>query len=69
MSSEESDSDADIPEVAVCQRLCEEFAEITGTDTACAQFYLQDRKWNLDVINYDFHLRVSYHGCINQTFV
>lgn len=49
MSSDDSDNDADIPEVSVCQRLCEEFAEITGTDTACAQFYLQDRKWSLDV--------------------
>lgn len=51
MSSESSDSesDGDIPEVSVCKHLCEEFAEITGTDTACAQFYLQDRKWNLDV--------------------
>lgn len=61
MSSEESDSDADIPEVAVCQRLCEEFAEITGTDTACAQFYLQDRKWNLDVnIFSSFIIEVSF---------
>lgn len=47
--SSDSESDADIPEVSVCKRLCEEFAEITNTDTACAQFYLQDRKWDLDV--------------------
>ncbi|XP_042901699.1 tyrosyl-DNA phosphodiesterase 2 [Parasteatoda tepidariorum] len=52
-SSEESDNE-DIPEVEVCQHLCEQFAEITGTDTACAQFYLQDRKWNLDQSVNDF---------------
>lgn len=48
MSSDSSDSE-DIPDVAECQKLCEQFAEITGTDVACAQFYLQDRSWNLDV--------------------
>lgn len=31
------------------QSLVEQFAEITGTDEACAQFYLQDRKWDLEV--------------------
>lgn len=40
--------DEDIPEVEVCQKLVEEFAQITGTDEACAQFYLQDRKWDLE---------------------
>jgi len=29
--------------------LTEQFAEITGTDTALAQFFLQDRKWDLQV--------------------
>lgn len=42
-------SDEDVPEVEVCQKLVEEFAQITGTDEACAQFYLQDRKWDLEV--------------------
>ncbi|KAG8224088.1 hypothetical protein J437_LFUL001782 [Ladona fulva] len=31
-----------------CQALVEKFAEITETDEACAQFYLQDRQWNLE---------------------
>ncbi|KFM83516.1 hypothetical protein X975_16956, partial [Stegodyphus mimosarum] len=53
MSSDESDNE-DIPEVAECERLVQEFAKVTGTDTACAQFYLQDRKWNLDVNMYKF---------------
>ncbi|KAG8187623.1 hypothetical protein JTE90_027033 [Oedothorax gibbosus] len=53
MSSDSSDSD-DIPDVAECQRLCEQFAEITGTDSACAQFYLQDRSWDLDRSVNDF---------------
>ncbi|XP_042210742.1 tyrosyl-DNA phosphodiesterase 2-like [Homarus americanus] len=42
------DEDEVIPDVATCQRLVEQFANITGTDEACAQFYLQDRKWNLE---------------------
>ncbi|XP_054707550.1 tyrosyl-DNA phosphodiesterase 2-like [Uloborus diversus] len=53
MSSDESDSE-DIPEASECQLLCEQFAEITGTDTACAQFYLQDRKWGLEQSVNDF---------------
>ncbi|KAH9381112.1 hypothetical protein HPB48_010784 [Haemaphysalis longicornis] len=53
-SSEHSDSDDDIPDGKVCQQLCEEFAAITQTDTACAQFYLQDRSWNLERSVNDF---------------
>lgn len=41
--------DEDIPDVTICQERVEKFAEITGTDEACAQFYLQDRKWDLEV--------------------
>lgn len=40
--------DEDIPDVKICQERVEKFAEITGTDEACAQFYLQDRKWDLE---------------------
>ncbi|KAK8774853.1 hypothetical protein V5799_010614, partial [Amblyomma americanum] len=49
-----SDTDDDIPDGKVCQQLCEEFAAITQTDTACAQFYLQDRSWNLERSINDF---------------
>lgn len=42
-------SDSDIPDRDTCQKLTEQFAEITGTNEACAQFYLQDRKWDLEV--------------------
>ncbi|CAH1797223.1 unnamed protein product [Owenia fusiformis] len=31
-----------------CDERCKEFASITGTDTALAMFYLQDRNWNLE---------------------
>nr|XP_027207911.1 tyrosyl-DNA phosphodiesterase 2-like [Penaeus vannamei] len=48
ISLDEEDEDEDIPDVATCQSLVEQFAEITGTDEACAQFYLQDRKWDLE---------------------
>jgi len=45
-----SDSDYDdIPDVNICQERCEQFAALTGTDTACAQFFLQDRKWDLNI--------------------
>jgi hypothetical protein len=49
MSTSDSD-DADIPDRQTCEVLCKEFAHITNTDTACAQFYLQDRKWKLEVL-------------------
>ena len=38
-----------VPTAAEAQKLVSQFATITDTDTACAQFYLQDRKWNLEV--------------------
>jgi tyrosyl-DNA phosphodiesterase 2 len=47
--SQSEDVDSDIPDRETCQKLTEQFAEITGTDEACAQFYLQDRKWDLEV--------------------
>lgn len=53
MSSDESDNE-NLPSADECQKRCEEFAEITGTDTACAQFYLQDREWNLERSVNDF---------------
>ena len=31
------------------QKHVEQFAALTNTDEACAQFYLQDRQWNLEV--------------------
>lgn len=47
MSDSEND-DANIPPAAECEKRCQEFAAITGTDTALAMFYLQDREWSLD---------------------
>ncbi|XP_013790917.1 tyrosyl-DNA phosphodiesterase 2-like [Limulus polyphemus] len=49
-----SSEDENIPDVETCQKLCEEFARVTNTDTACAQFYLQDRDWNLQQSLNDF---------------
>ena len=45
MSDEE---DKDLPSAADCQKRVEQFVEITNTDEALAQFYLQDREWNLE---------------------
>uniref|UniRef100_A0A915IT64 5'-tyrosyl-DNA phosphodiesterase n=1 Tax=Romanomermis culicivorax TaxID=13658 RepID=A0A915IT64_ROMCU len=33
-----------------CDRKCKEFAEITGTDSACGHFFLQDCDWNLEIM-------------------
>lgn len=38
----------DFPPVEVCAERCRKFAEVTDTNEALAQFYLQDRNWNLE---------------------
>jgi len=43
---------------AECDKRCKEFAAITGTDTALAMFYLQDRDWSLDV---KLFFRISHY--------
>jgi len=47
--SNEDEDDANLPSAAECDRLCKEFAEVTGTDSACAMYFLQDRQWSLEV--------------------
>ena len=50
-----SDSDSNestIPSRDECETRCQKFAEITGTDSAMALFFLQDRKWDLDVTSW-----------------
>jgi len=47
MSDSDHDED-DLPSAEECQKASEEFATITGTDTALAMFYLQDVKWKLE---------------------
>ena len=42
-----SDDESNLPSAAECQKRVEQFAEITQTDEALAQFYLQDRDWHL----------------------
>ncbi|XP_067667027.1 tyrosyl-DNA phosphodiesterase 2-like [Haliotis asinina] len=52
MSDSEADSDVDeknIPPREECEERCQMFAQVTGTDTALAMFYLQDREWNLEM--------------------
>ncbi|XP_071545260.1 tyrosyl-DNA phosphodiesterase 2-like isoform X2 [Panulirus ornatus] len=49
------------------KRLVEKFAEITGTDEACAQFYLQDRKWDLErSVNAFFEARTGGVNILND---
>ena len=52
MSSGDSDSEVDerdLPPAAECEQRCQRFAEVTGTDTALAMFFLQDRQWSVEV--------------------
>jgi len=59
MSDSSDDEDANLPPAAECDRRCKEFAEITGTDTALAMYFLQDRQWSLEVrihCSHDFYL-------------
>lgn len=37
-----------VPNKAEAEQLVNRFAELTGTDTACAQYFLQDRDWDLE---------------------
>ncbi|XP_037081097.1 tyrosyl-DNA phosphodiesterase 2-like isoform X2 [Pollicipes pollicipes] len=62
MSDNEAEED-NIPDAATCQERCSEFASITGTDEACAQFFLQDHEWDLTrSLNSYFEARTSGAG-------
>ena len=49
MSDSDSSDEGYVPPREVCEARCQEFATITGTDSALAMFFLQDRDWDLDV--------------------
>ena len=62
MSESDHDED-DLPSAEECQKASEEFATITGTDTALAMFYLQgidlrisENNW-CELENYDWGMR------------
>lgn len=66
--SEAGSSQSDIgylPSTEEATRLVNKFAEVTGTDTACAQFYLQDRDWDLQVMS---HVNIDDTSCSLKTF-
>lgn len=48
-----STSELDKPSVSNVEedraRLCDEFAQITGTDRAVAQYYLAENEWEMEV--------------------
>lgn len=44
-----SEDESDIPDSDTAQKLVEQFVEVTQTDGALAHFYLQDRKWDIEV--------------------
>jgi len=43
-----SDDESNLPSAQECQRRVEQFVELTCTDEMMAQFYLQDRDWNVE---------------------
>ena len=47
----DSSEDENLPSAAECGKRCQLFADLTGTDTALAMFYLQDRNWTVEVLN------------------
>jgi len=49
LAMSDSEDDPDLPSAEVCGQRCDEFAKITGTDSALAMFFLQDRNWDLEV--------------------
>lgn len=42
------DSDEGLPSSAECEVRCQRFAEVTGTDSACALFFLQNHDWHVE---------------------
>ena len=54
---DKEEDDANLPSREECETRCQTFAEVTGTDSALAMFYLQDRDWDLQVsLYYNFNL-------------
>jgi hypothetical protein len=45
----DQEDDDDIPSAAECARRCKEFVDLTKTDSALAQSFLQDRQWSVEV--------------------
>lgn len=53
--SSEDEKDSQLPSGDECKQRCEAFANVTGTDSALAMFFLQNVKWDLQAaINYYF---------------
>ncbi|XP_068201510.1 tyrosyl-DNA phosphodiesterase 2-like isoform X2 [Palaemon carinicauda] len=48
LDNDSQEDESNIPDAKTCQDRVERFAAITGTDEALAQFFLQDRNWNLE---------------------
>lgn len=44
-----SDSDENVPTQEEAERLCSQFTDVTGADSACAFMFLQQNDWQLEV--------------------
>lgn len=58
-----SDDESKIPDRDTCQKLTEDFAEITKTNEALAQTFLQDHEWNLEKSVSAFYAALSKEQC------
>ncbi|RWS02559.1 tyrosyl-DNA phosphodiesterase 2-like protein [Dinothrombium tinctorium] len=63
-ASANSDSDDSNEELdgEKCQKLVEQFVEMTNTDEALAQFFLQERRWDLNHSLNDYFASISKHS-------
>lgn len=57
-SSAEETSESAAEEIRT--RLCEEFASITGTDSAVAQRYLGEKEWEMEVLVLDLLALITF---------
>ena len=44
-----SENEDDVPSAEECDKICQSFASITGTDSALAFCVLKNEKWSLQV--------------------
>ena len=62
MSDSESSEDANLPSAAECEERCQTFVAVTGTDSACAMFFLQDRDWDVQVGDDKYYNQARIRG-------
>jgi hypothetical protein len=49
VAMDEEEEQSELPSAIECDRRTKQFAQVTGTDEACAHMYLQDCNWDVEV--------------------